>query len=349
MSENSSVGNSESGKSICSEDFEGLLEDASSSSSDKVPDSSVHHSTVEIQSIVDETVVKDSVECVHPGFFAGMCVRCGVIKEKESVIGTESSLSSSLVPLRYVHKNLELSEHEAQRLSEESSAKTESQGKLQLVLDLDHTLLNSAPLSTVVSHPVLDHWIEAEIHGSKQTIFRMQSFSGITKLRPGVFEFLTVLSEIYEMHIYTMGEEQYANAMAELLDPTGRLFHGKVISRNHSSTPMMKSLDVVMGADRMTVIVDDTWQVWHQHSENLIQISKYLFFPPSPNEGPLSLGERCWLELMADECSITGPLSQVKDLLRRIHSDYFSNPVSSTRRDVRSILQSLQARKRQRV
>jgi len=342
MSENISVEQSESSKSICSEDFDELFEDSCFSSDQGQTPNTSNDNTNDV--IGGPNATTSNKDCPHPGYFAEMCVRCGAPKPKESV-------SDALVPLRYVHKNLELSGHEALRLSEESSSKAEAQRKLQLVLDLDHTLLNSAPLSLVLSHSQLEDWIEAEKETSKQTLFKMQTFSGMTKLRPGVFEFLTVLSEFYEMHIYTMGEEQYANAMAQLLDPTGKLFHGKVISRNHSSTPMMKSLDVVIGADRMTVIVDDTWQVWQQHSENLIQISKYLFFPPSPGEGPLLLpmGEKCWLELMADECPTTGALRRVQDLLKRVHREYFAMPGTSNRRDVRSILKTLQARKRRRL
>jgi hypothetical protein len=42
-----------------------------------------------------------------------------------------------------------------------------------------------------------------------------------TKLRPGVHGFLSGLRSLYELHIYTMGDREYAAAMAELLDPAG--------------------------------------------------------------------------------------------------------------------------------
>lgn len=34
----------------------------------------------------------------------------------------------------------------------------------------------------------------------------------------------------FELHVYTMGDRDYAAEMAKLLDPTGRFFHGRVIS-----------------------------------------------------------------------------------------------------------------------
>lgn len=34
----------------------------------------------------------------------------------------------------------------------------------------------------------------------------------------------------FELHVYTMGDRDYAGEMAKLLDPSGALFHGRVIS-----------------------------------------------------------------------------------------------------------------------
>jgi RNA polymerase II C-terminal domain phosphatase-like 3/4 len=51
-----------------------------------------------------------------------------------------------------------------------------------------------------------------------------------TKLRPGVESFLARVSELYELHIYTMGDKGYAGLMADLLDPEHRLFVGRVVS-----------------------------------------------------------------------------------------------------------------------
>jgi RNA polymerase II C-terminal domain phosphatase-like 3/4 len=51
-----------------------------------------------------------------------------------------------------------------------------------------------------------------------------------TKLRPGVESFLARVSQLYELHIYTMGDKGYAGLMADLLDPQHKLFVGRVIS-----------------------------------------------------------------------------------------------------------------------
>jgi RNA polymerase II subunit A-like phosphatase len=45
-----------------------------------------------------------------------------------------------------------------------------------------------------------------------------------------VAEFLSAVSQLYELHIYTMGDKGYAALMADILDPEHRLFVGRVIS-----------------------------------------------------------------------------------------------------------------------
>ncbi len=51
-----------------------------------------------------------------------------------------------------------------------------------------------------------------------------------TKLRPGVRQFLEKAHERYELHIYTMGDRDYAAEMAARLDPQRRLFAERIIS-----------------------------------------------------------------------------------------------------------------------
>lgn len=51
-----------------------------------------------------------------------------------------------------------------------------------------------------------------------------------TKLRPGVREFLEEMHLLFELHIYTMGDRDYAAEMARRLDPSRRLFAERIIS-----------------------------------------------------------------------------------------------------------------------
>lgn len=52
-----------------------------------------------------------------------------------------------------------------------------------------------------------------------------------TKLRPFIREFLEAAHNLAEMHVYTHGGREYAKAMANLLDPSGKYFKERIISQ----------------------------------------------------------------------------------------------------------------------
>jgi RNA polymerase II C-terminal domain phosphatase-like 3/4 len=83
-------------------------------------------------------------------------------------------------------------------------------------------------------------------------------------------------SELYELHVYTMGNKAYATEMAKLLDPTGTLFAGRVISKGDEVDGLDKSkdLDGVLGMESAVVIIDDSSRVWPHHRENLIVVER---------------------------------------------------------------------------
>ena len=51
-----------------------------------------------------------------------------------------------------------------------------------------------------------------------------------TKLRPGLRAFLQRAAQKFELHICTMGDRDYAQQIAALLDPTRRLFAERIVS-----------------------------------------------------------------------------------------------------------------------
>lgn len=96
---------------------------------------------------------------------------------------------------------------------------------------------------------------------SSNTLFHLPQIGTWTKLRPGVGELLKEASKLYELTVYTNGERAYANEMAKILDPTGKLFQGRVVSYRDSTRRGVKDLDIVLGHDSAVVILDDTPQV----------------------------------------------------------------------------------------
>jgi RNA polymerase II C-terminal domain phosphatase-like 3/4 len=73
----------------------------------------------------------------HPGFFGGLCYRCGKRQDEEDVPG---------VAFGYIHKGLRLGTTEIDRLRGADLKNLLRERKLVLILDLDHTLINSTKL-----------------------------------------------------------------------------------------------------------------------------------------------------------------------------------------------------------
>lgn len=187
--------------------------------------------------------------------------------------------------------------------------------QLLLVLDLDHTLLNSARF-TDLTQPQGELLQQLEgtqhaQHGANRSLKRFDHMAMWTKLRPYVRlvvagmprhaatstcrEFLKEVSQLFELYIYTMGDRDYAAEMAAFLDPEGQYFRGRTISKvvkgccmsvgssrcmyvspqNDSTAAHAKQLDVVLGVDHMVVIIDDTDAVWPNNKGNLMQIARY--------------------------------------------------------------------------
>lgn len=53
-------------------------------------------------------------------------------------------------------------------------------------------------------------------------------------IRPGLKGFLEAMSEMYEMHVYTMGTRTYAEAICKVVDPEGKFFGSRILSRDES-------------------------------------------------------------------------------------------------------------------
>ncbi|KAG0468025.1 hypothetical protein HPP92_017353 [Vanilla planifolia] len=221
--------------------------------------------------------------------------------------------------------------------------------KLCLVLDLDHTLLNSAKFGEVDQlHEEILRIKEEQDRGKPQRhLFRFQHMGMWTKLRPGVWNFLEKASKIFELHLYTMGNKLYATEMAKVLDPSGTLFAGRVISKGDDGdlldgderVPKSKDLDGVLGMESAVVIIDDSVRVWPHNKHNLIVVERYTYFPCSRRQFGL-LGPSL-LEIDHDERPEDGTLASCLAVIERLHQIFFSHRALNDV-DVRHILASEQ-------
>ncbi|XP_055822893.1 RNA polymerase II C-terminal domain phosphatase-like 4 isoform X2 [Solanum dulcamara] len=269
--------------------------------------------------------------CTHPGVMGGMCIRCGQKVEDESGVA-----------FGYIHKNLRLADDEIARLRDKDLKNLLRHKKLYLVLDLDHTLLNSTRLADISGEEsYLKDQREVLPDALRSNLFKLDWIHMMTKLRPFVHTFLKEASSLFEMYIYTMGERPYALEMASLLDPGGIYFHSRVIAQSDSTRRHQKGLDVVLGQESAVLILDDTEVVWGKHRENLILMDRYHFFTSSCRQ----FGLKCksLSELKSDENEAEGALSSVLKVLQRIHSLFFDPERGDNimERDVRQVLKTV--------
>ncbi|KAI9173408.1 hypothetical protein LWI28_000834 [Acer negundo] len=167
----------------------------------------------------------DSMDvCRHPKVLKRQCMDCGQMMDSEYG-----------VPFDYLRQDLRLIDEEITRLKDANSSKLFAEKKLQLVLDLDNTLLHSKLFQ--------EKYLKNQTDG--MFMFEPRGRLLMIKLRPLVRHFLKEVSSMFEMYIYTMGSRDYAKHMARLLRKD--YFEKRVISRDDSIHKEKKSLDLVLG------------------------------------------------------------------------------------------------------
>ncbi|KEH38217.1 carboxy-terminal domain phosphatase-like protein [Medicago truncatula] len=269
--------------------------------------------------------------CMHPGSFGGICIHCGQKVDGESGVS-----------FGYIRKGLKLDDKEISRVRGIDVKNLLNRRKLCLVLDLDHTLLNTTSL-----HRLSPEEMHLKTHTdslediSKGSLFMLAHMQVMTKLRPFVRTFLKQASEMFEMYIYTMGDRQYSLEMARLLDPQEEYFKDKVISREDGTQKNVKDLDLVLGTENSILILDDKEEVWPKYRDNLILMERYHFFNSSCQD--FGLQRKSLVALHIDENETDGALAKILEVLRQINYKFFDELQGDlVDRDVRQVLSSFQ-------
>jgi RNA polymerase II subunit A C-terminal domain phosphatase len=92
------------------------------------------------------------------------------------------------------------------------------------------------------------------------------------------------------MHVYTMGTRAYAEEVCKAIDPDGKFFCGRILSRDESGSEcvvvlglLLSLVDILQGLTQkslqrlfpvdtsMVVIIDDRADVW-EWSPNLVKV-----------------------------------------------------------------------------
>ena len=227
--------------------------------------------------------------CTHSVQYAGLCALCGA--KVDEVDYTEFS-NQDRAPIAMSHDStgLKVSFDEAQRMEKSSSSQLLKNRKLILVVDLDQTVIHAAV------DPTIEKWQSDPSNPNYEAVKDVQSFVLLeegygpgkvpvqthtryyVKLRPGLKEFFEQIHNLYEMHVYTMATRAYAVAIAKIIDPEGKYFGDRILSRDESGSMAQKSLKRLFPVSTaMVAIIDDRGDVW-KWSPNLIKVVPYSFF-----------------------------------------------------------------------
>ncbi len=224
--------------------------------------------------------------CSHAIQFQGLCAMCG--KDMTETTWASSSTDAERANVSMIHDStdLKVSTDEAERVEEKLQRRLVDARKLSLVVDLDQTIIHAC------IDPTVGEWQSDLTSPNYEAVKDVQKFQlndgprgavsdcwYYIKMRPGLREFLRKVSEMYELHVYTMGTRAYAMSIAKIVDPDKKLFGDRIISRDENGSITTKTLSRLFPVDtKMVVIIDDRADVWPKNRPNLIKVVPYDFF-----------------------------------------------------------------------
>ncbi|XGW25032.1 hypothetical protein V3C99_006455 [Haemonchus contortus] len=221
--------------------------------------------------MVQDMLIARIEPCHHAIVIKDMCATCGRdLREKDGRAGQRKEAATANVSMIHHVPELIVSDDLAEELGSADLKNVLNSRKLVLLVDLDQTVIHTT------NRPFK---VDPQKHGEIYT-YKMFGAEYHTKLRPYTHEFLEHMSALYEMHIITYGQRQYAHKIAEFLDPKKTLFAQRILSRDELFSAQHKTRNLralFPCGDQLIAIIDDRADVW-QFSEALIQVKPYRFF-----------------------------------------------------------------------
>ncbi|CAG9531055.1 unnamed protein product [Cercopithifilaria johnstoni] len=257
--------------------------------------------------------------CTHAIVIKEMCASCGRdLRCKPGTSGDLMEASTANVSMIHHVPELIVSDELARKIGSRDRELLLKAHKLVLLVDLDQTLIHTT-----------NHTFEVD-KDTDVLHYKLKGTNFYTKIRPYAREFLRRMAEMYEMHIISYGERQYAHRIAEFLDPDKIYFGHRILSRDELFCAMYKTKNMQAlfpCGDHMIVMIDDRPDVW-QYSDALIQVKPYRFFKEigDANASKYEKGERVHSDSYAEqdmESEDDESLEYVSIVLTKIHRAFY--------------------------
>jgi len=178
-----------------------------------------------------KAVIRFSPGCPHPTVMKDMCAECGADLRKED---TGAVMGGAGVAMVHAIPELRVSKSEAATLGREDLSRLVADRKLVLLVDLDQTLIHTTNDQIPANMKDVYHF---QLYGPSSPWYH-------TRIRPGTQEFLENISKLYELHICTFGARLYAHQIAKFLDPGGKFFSHRILSRDECFDPRSKTANM---------------------------------------------------------------------------------------------------------
>lgn len=243
-----------------------------------------------------------------------MCADCGADLRELDSDNLAKIVAATSVSMVHSVPELRVSQEEAQELGQADENHLLNARKLVLLVDLDQTLIHTTNDNIM---PKIKNVYHFQLYGLHTPWYH-------TRIRPGVENFLDSMSILYELHICTFGARPYAHKIANLLDPNGKYFSHRILSRDECFNPNSKTGNLKAlfpCGDSMVCIIDDREDVWN-FAPNLIPVKPYHFFV---NTGDINAP----LEVSKTNENGLSIQSKIEESMRNLKEEPISNIDSS--------------------
>ncbi|KAI6343776.1 hypothetical protein MCOR30_001448 [Pyricularia oryzae] len=223
-------------------------------------------------------------DCTHEIQYQKMCALCGQDMTRVDWSASRPSTSRATINMTHDNTGLLISRDAAARTDLEMQKRLVAQRKLVLVVDLDQTVIQTA------CEPTIGEWQKDPSNPNYEALKEVRSFelpsedgprrnyTYYVKCRPGTHEFLNKVSNLFEMHVYTMATRAYAEHILKIIDPKKNLFGNRVISRNENKGIEKTLQRIFPTSTKMVAVIDDRTDVWPQNRSNVIKVVPYNFY-----------------------------------------------------------------------